>query len=150
VLAPFRPDADALAHLSLAETGAGRVPLAWREKHVLCPARIQLFRGSLVDLDDVAVREEIARRHPEVLRKHKVQFLDRNVILGTNRKLTQALGKLLYEEGAAGLLYPSKLKGRCAVLFERRARLVQAGRGEPLASDIPELRKACEDLRLTL
>lgn len=150
VLAPFRPDADALADLSPAERDAGRVPLAWREKHVLCPARIQLFRGFLVDLDDVAVREEIAHRHPQLLRKQKVQFLDRDVILGTNRSLTQMLGKLLYREGAAGLLYPSKLNGRCAALFERRARLVPAGGGEPLTFDIPELRQACEDLRLTL
>jgi hypothetical protein len=131
------------------ESGAGKIPLAWRERHVLSPAGIQLLRGSLVDLDDVAVREEIAHRHPELLRKHKIRFLDRDVIQGTNRRLTQALGKLLYGEGAAGLLYPSKLKGLCAVLFERRARLVPAGRGESLTSDIPEFRQACQDLRLT-
>ena len=78
ILAPFRPDATALAEMAATETppeGAGdigHVPTAWRRKHVLSPARIQLFRGSLINLDSVPVREQIARRYPWLLQEHGV------------------------------------------------------------------------------
>ena len=156
-LAPFRPDSTALAEMatmspsldSSEEAAAGHVPMAWRRRHVLCPARMQVLRGALLDLDSVPVREEIARRHPWFLEGHDEPYLDGYIIQGRNRDLTQALGRLLYREGAAGLLYRSKLKGICAALFERRARLVEAGRSQRLSEPIPEFRQACHHLRLT-
>jgi hypothetical protein len=156
-LARFRRDTVTLAGMAAMTPAAdpsepddaGVVTRSWRENHVLSSARIQLLRGSLVDLDSVAVREEIAHRHSQFLLEYKVPFLDRDVIQGRNRELTQALGKLLYREGAAGLLYSSKLKGLCAVLFERRARLVPAGHREPLTGHIPEFLQACHDLHLS-
>jgi hypothetical protein len=115
---------------------------------VLSPARVQLFRGSLINLDSVPVREQIARRYPWLLQEHGAEHLDRDVIQGPNRELTQVLGKLLYGEGAAGVLYPSKLDGICAALFERRARLIHAGRREVLTDPIPEFQQACDHLHL--
>lgn len=141
---------------SLGELEEGETPpftgvtQAWRKKHVLSPARIQVFRGDLVDLDSVMVREQIAHRHPGFLRDHGVGFLDRGVIQSPDRSFTQRLSRRLYEEGAAGLLFPSKLAGTCAVLFERRARLVPAGRTESLLGPIPELEQACSDLQLSV
>jgi hypothetical protein len=132
------------------DTDAGRVPLSWRQRKVLAPARIQLLRGSLINLDSVPVREQIARRHPWLLSKHAVDYLDRDVIQGKSKELTRALGRLLYEEGAAGVLYPSKLNGVCAALFERRARLTPAGRPERLTKVSLELQQACHDLGLSL
>jgi hypothetical protein len=115
---------------------------------VLAPARIQLLRGSLVNLDSVRVREQIARRYPWLLREHAVDYLDRDVIQEKSKELTRALGRVLYEEGAAGVLYPSKLNGVCAALFERRARLMPAGQPEHLTNSVPEFQQACRDLGL--
>jgi len=163
VLAPFRPSATLLheraalppspagvAPLPEEETDAGRVPLAWRQRKVIAPARIQLLRGSLINLDSVPVREQIVRRHPWLLHGHGVEHLDRDIVEGKNKELTRALGRLLYEEGAAGVIYPSKLHGVCAALFERRARLVPAGRSERLTNPIPELLQACREIGLSL
>jgi hypothetical protein len=152
VLAPFRPDATALVEMSATGTtpeDVGCISMAWRRKHALSPARIQLFRGSLINLDSVPVREQIARRYPWLLQEHGVDHLDRDAIQGPHRELTQALGKLLYREGAAGVLYPSKLDGICAALFERRARLIPAGRRELLTESIAEFQQACDHLHLT-
>lgn len=162
VLAPFRPSATFLDEraaippspswvepLPEEETDAGRVPLSWRQRKVLAPARIQLLRGSLINLDSVPVREQIARRYPWLFREHAVDYLDRDVIEGKSKELTRAIGRLLYEEGAAGVLYPSKLNGVCAALFERRARLMPAGRPERLTKPIPEFQQACHDLGLS-
>ncbi len=96
------------------------------------------------------VREQVAHRHARFLSDHKVDFLDLGLIQSTDRSFTQSLSRRLYEEGAAGLLFPSKLAGTCAVLFERRARLVPAGRPEPLLGSIPELEQACSHLKLSL
>lgn len=117
---------------------------------MLAPARLQLLQGTLVNLGSVPVREEIARRHPWLLSVHGIDHLDRDAVLGPDRGLTQALGRLLYDEGAAGVLYESKLDGLCAALFERRARLVAAGRGQRLTKPVPELLQACRDLFLSL
>jgi hypothetical protein len=132
------------------ETDAGRVPLSWRQRKVLAPATIQLLRGSLINLDSVPVREQIVRRYPWLLREHAVDYLDRDVIQGRSKELTRALGRLLYEEGAAGVLYPSKLDGICVALFERRARLVPAGRPERLEGPNSDLEQACRHLGLSL
>jgi hypothetical protein len=102
-----------------------------------------------MDLSSVRARERIAHRYPWLLEGYGEPFLDGHIIQGRNRDLTQALGRLLYQEGAAGLLYPSKLKGACAALFERRARLVAAGRSQRLSEAIPEFRQACQHLHLT-
>lgn len=126
------------------------VTASWRRKHVLVPARIHIFRGELVDLRSVPVRERIARTYPEFLERHGLRRLDLDVIQTGRRELTQALGRLLYEQGAAGLLYPSKLDGLCAALFERRARLVAAGKPERLTRSVAELEQACRDFGLVL
>lgn len=122
----------------------------WRQRKVLAPARVQLLRGSLINLDSVPVREQIARRYPWLLREHGIDHLDRDVIQGRSKELSRALGRLLYDEGAAGVLYSSKLNGICAALFERRARLMPAGRPTRLTKPIPELQQACHDLGLSL
>jgi hypothetical protein len=156
VLAPLRPDTKALeemAAMSPSSVPEGRatvhVPMAWRRKHVLSQARMQVLRGSLVDLDSVPVRERIVRRYPKFFADREVEHFDGNVVQSSERELTQALGRLLYEDGAAGLLYGSKLKGLCAALFERRARLVAVGRHQRLSEPIPEFQQACQHLQLT-
>ncbi len=161
VLAPFRlsatflneraampPSPSWVEPLPEEETDAGRVPLSWQQRKVLAPARIQLLRGYLINLDSVPIREQIVRKYPWLFREHAVDYLDRDVIQGKSKELTRALG-LLYEEGAAGVCYPSKLNGVCAALFERRARLIPSGRLERLTKPIPEFQQACHDLGLS-
>lgn len=96
------------------------------------------------------MREQLARRYDRLLKSHGYEHLDRDAVLSPDRALTQALGRALYQEGAAGVLYGSKLDGICAALFERRARLAAMGRGRRLAEPIPELLQACDDLGLAL
>jgi hypothetical protein len=141
------PFADPLAEK---ERAGGVVSMGWRRKHVLVSARIHTFRGELVDLRSVPVRERIAHDHPDFLERHGIRRLDLDVIQAGRRELTQPLGRYLYDQGAAGILYPSKLDGLCAALFERRAKLVAAGKPERLANPIPELEQACRDLVLLL
>jgi hypothetical protein len=141
------PFADPLAK----EEGAGGVvTMGWRRKHVLVPARIHIFRGELVDLRRVPVRERIAHKYPDFLEMHGIHRLDLDIIQAGRRELTQPLGRFLYEQGAAGILYPSKLEGLCVALFERRARLKAMGKPERLDNPVPELEQACRDFNLVL
>jgi RES domain-containing protein len=162
VLAPFRPDVAVhgerlaiqlpLPFVDVAiEQERRLIPLSrsWRSKHVLVPVRIHLAQGTfLVDLGRVPVRERIFHDYRHLM--SGVRRLDRNVIAGEERELTQMLSRLVYEEGAAGILYPSKLDGLCVALFEHRSRLVATGRRELLTEDIPEFLTACSHLHIPL
>ncbi len=113
------------------------------------PSTLQILGGrSLVDLESVPVRTEIQFRHSRHLPRRR--HLDRDAILNPSRRFTQKLGRLLYQDGFAGILYGSKLRGLCLAIFERRARLLPAGSPEPLTDSIPDLEQVCRDLGLTL
>lgn len=77
--------------------------------------------GPLIDLEDAAVRNRVAREHAELLAAHQIAFLDEGDVLIRDRAFTQALAGDLHKSGAAGITYPSNVRtGRCRALFEPR------------------------------
>jgi hypothetical protein len=67
------------------------------------------------------------------------------------RIITQKISRLLFDEGAAGIVYRSNLDdGRCVALFETRAHLEAVGTAKPLVHAIPELLQVCDEFNLIL
>jgi RES domain len=133
----------------IAAADAGRISRKWRQDRVLVPATLEILPGhSLVDLRDVAVRREIRSKHGGLFPRGR--HLDLDLVVTPQRKFTQALRGELYKEGAAGILYVSKLYGTCLALFEPRAKLILAGPPEPLTDSFPDFEQVCRDLGLTL
>lgn len=129
---------------------ARRVTEKWREEHVLI--RVQLERnGPLVDIDDVALRDELERSHTDLLREHGMAHLDISEIRSKNRLVTKAISRDLYDRGAAGLMFRSNLDDcKCVVLFEGRGVLSLSAEPISLAEEIPELRQTCDEYGLLL
>jgi hypothetical protein len=78
--------------------------------------------------------------------------LDLTDISSRNRALTQALARALYDDGAAGVRYPSNIEGwPCVALLEGRARLEPSGVND---TALPAARQlvpsVCNELALTL
>jgi hypothetical protein len=156
VLADFRPNTKALADFQNAFGSvppylvAGEVPWGFRRKRVLAPAAIETT-GPLVDLDNVPVRQDLERRLFDLLYRHGMDHLDIGNVRSNDREVTQTISRSLYDDGAAGIRFRSRLDDRpCSVLFEGRARLVSAGEPEPLTDPIPELLQVCDEYSLVL
>lgn len=161
VLADLRPNAKARAGFEAfqreqgLEEGeihrpAGEVSVAWRERHVLAPAQVRR-EGPLVDLDQPELLDDLTSAHAALLAQHEMQYLNISEIRSKTREVSQAVGRDLYERGAAGLLFRSNLdNGRCIVLFEGRASLEPDGRSQPLTDDLPELLTVCSEYGLVL
>jgi hypothetical protein len=129
---------------------ARRITATWREQHVLVQVRLERH-GLLADIDDVRLRDELERSHVELLRAHGMAHLDISEIRSTNRAVTQAMSRDLYEQGAAGLLFRSNLDdGRCLVVFEGRGTLEVTDEPISLADDLPELLQAAAEYGLLL
>lgn len=127
---------------------AGSVPWAWREKHVLAPARIDP-RGPLVDLDDMDVRRRLEVQHAALLARHGIAHLDSSQLRSKNREVTQAISRTLYEQDCAGILFKSNVdEGLCVALFEGRGHLEEDGAVDALTRDGPELLKVCDQFNL--
>jgi hypothetical protein len=157
VLGDFRPNTKALAEFqeifgpdAVGVLPAGVVSWAWRETNVLAPGRITAH-GSLVDLDDVAIRQQLERKHAALLADHGMEHLDISDVRSTHRPVTQHIGRWLYEEGAAGVLYKSNRDDLlCVALFEGAAQLEADGPVELLVHPIPELLQVCDEYNLIL
>lgn len=134
VLADLRPNVEARAEFAQMQLAQGiptnelmeparRVTERWRDEHVLIEVELER-EGPMVDIDDVALRDEIERSHSDLLREHGMAHLDISEIRSKNRAVTKAISRDLYEQGAAGLIFRSNLDDcKCAVLFEGRGRL---------------------------
>lgn len=117
----------------------------------LAPARIELLSGHLEDLRDVKLRRQLEKEHAELLLANGAERLDTSVTRGPVRVVTQVIGRSLYERGAAGVIYGSKIDDLpCIALFEGRSRLVPDGDEEPLAGLLDELKPIFDDLGLRL
>lgn len=108
VLADLRPSAAAIGRYikTLGPRSAGEVPsapvtAAWRQRHVLAPARLELT-GALVDLIDVPNRREIERRHLDLLLEHGLDHLDLHEVTTSRRAITQTIAAE-FECGAAAV-----------------------------------------------
>jgi RES domain len=161
VLADLRPDSRARAEYAQFQRDQGIPPedihqpsrtvdVEWRQSNALARATVDR-NGTLVDLNDPAVLEELAGRHAELLLEHGMRYLNISEIRSKNRIVTQTISRDLYERGAAGVRFRSNQDDRlCLALMEGRARLVPAGEPIPLTEDIPELLQVCSDYGLVL
>jgi hypothetical protein len=136
VLADFRPNLAARQrHIERYGPEAAQdfadmpVTAQWRVQHVLVAATVRLD-GPLIDLNDVATRQEIEDRHAELLLEYGLQHLDLHEITTSRRPVTQTIAAELFDRGAAAIRFPSRLDGNaCVALFE--------GRGRPNAIEDP-------------
>lgn len=100
-----------------------------------------LEQGSapVVDLTDVAVRHELERRHIALLDEHGMEHLDLHEITSDQRPVTQAIAADLFDRGAGGFRFLSRVDGLpCIALIDCRASLRQVGAAVPLTDPPPE------------
>lgn len=149
VLADLRPNKKALADFAEvfgadpAMPDAGKVTQAWRRKHVLARADIEISSGAMARIEAPGLRAGLSRRL-----KRRV---DAETIHGRDRDFTRAISRELYDGGHCGIAFRSRLdKAPCHALFEGRARLEQTGQAVPLADDVAELIAVCREYGLTL
>ena len=77
--------------------------------------------GPLVDLTDVPTRQEIERRHVELLVAHGLEHLDLHEITTKRRAVTQTIAADLYDRGAAAVRSNHASTGLGALRFSRAA-----------------------------
>lgn len=149
VLADLRPNAKFLADFDKvfgadpALAAAGRVTRAWRARHSLVRAGIDLDSGTMAELESAPVMRELSRRLGARLDVAKLRSRDRD--------LTRKASRLLYDAGHAGIGFRSRLDTvPCHALFEGRARLTRLGPEIPLKGPIKELIAVCAEYGLTL
>jgi hypothetical protein len=152
-LADFRPNTKAIAeYRSLFGEPpplAGTVPRDWIDQRALAPGRIVIRRGELIGIDTPAVRREFESRYAELLAAHGMEHLDITELRSRDRIVSQTLGRFVFENGGAGVIYRSNLDDLlCAAVFEGKARLTPDGEPEPLASSPRELARVCKELGL--
>lgn len=157
VLADLKPDKKAVAEFKKlfgddeSVQCAGRVTTAWRQKHVLVQAAIDIASGDLADIDSAPVLNALSDRMARELAARKLKRLDAARIRSQDRDLTRAASRLLYDDGHAGIDFRSRLdKVPCHALFEGRARLDQRGAAIPLTGKVAELSAVCAEYGLTL
>lgn len=135
VLADYRPDHAAMQrHLELYGPEAVEdfppepVTRSWREQNVLVPVELEDPSAALVDLTDPAVRQDLEIRHAHLLVEHGMNHLDLHEITSSRRIITQTIAAQIYDQGACGIRFPSRLNGQpCLALIEGRAAVLQAG-----------------------
>jgi hypothetical protein len=145
VLADFRPNLGALRrHVERYGPEAAQdftekpVTAQWRIQHVLVPTVLKLD-GLLIDLTAVPTRQEIEDRHVELLLEHDLQHLDLHEITTSRRVITQTIAADLFDRGAGGVRFPSRLDGNpCVALFEGRGTASLAGDPVALTDPPPE------------
>lgn len=153
VFQDLRPDAEAMALLSQLEdagdghddSDAGTLTQEHLNNRVITLARVMPPAVKALDVEDLNVRRELALRLAPTLVRNEIKYLDLGEVRGNNRALTQAISRLVYDDGYHLLSFSSKIDGlRCFVLFEERSHLQQAGPAEPLAEELPEVQAVCQ------
>jgi hypothetical protein len=80
-----------------------------------------------------------------------MDHLDIGDVRSTVRRVTQAVAGSLFDDGAAGLFFRSRLDDQlCIALFEGRADLAPAGVPLPLTEPLPALLQVCSEFNLVL
>jgi hypothetical protein len=118
VLADLRRNAEAVARFAAAhgpeaarELPNAPVAAAWRRKHVLASAVIEAD-GPLLDLRDPARLSELERVHAALLAEHGLAHLDLHEITTRRRDVTRAIAATAYDNGVAGVRFPSSRDGQ--------------------------------------
>jgi hypothetical protein len=151
-LAPFRLSLKmSEERRRLGKPTSTRVTLEWRTANALAAGRLEFREGRLIPIYEPAVRSRLEERLHDFLVSLRVSRLDLNEVQGSRRKLTQAIARLLYEEGEAGIMYQSRFDGQiCCALFEGRVRLIPTEEANLLSAAIPEFEQVCEEFRLVV
>ncbi|WP_255802048.1 RES domain-containing protein [Mycobacteroides abscessus] len=145
VLADYRPNRAAmLRHIErygpeAAEDFASEpVTRSWLEQNVLVQVTLEDDSAELVDLTDPAVRYDLEKRHAQLLAVHGMDHLDLHEITSNRRPLTQAIAADLFDRGAGGMRFLSRLDGQpCFALIEGRAAVRQVGSPLTLTAPAP-------------
>ena len=158
VVGDLRPNSKAVADAKAAFGEStrmlrpvGTVTLAWQTAHVMCPAEIET-EASACDVDsDVELRRKLQRRLAEALDLWGVQRLDISDIRKPDRRVTQTIGRAIYELGYGLIKAGSERDNEPTYsLFESRAVLKAAGPAIPLRATYEPLRRVCGEYDLRL
>ncbi len=147
LLAAFRPSPQALALLRAVENAdepltSGVVPPDWARKR--CGRAFRLRPGQRwLDLRAFETREALRGLLAGELVRLGLDDLDVSGVRGPRRELTQAIARLAYEHGFAGLAYRSRFDDSldCWAIFEG-AEFEPIGVAEPLTPADPDLVEA--------
>jgi RES domain len=155
VLAPLAPNSKARANFqkvfgAKATMPATTVSWKWRQQRELARGQME-FTGTLINLDDPAVLTGLEQELVELLAKHNMQRLYISQIRSEQREVTQAIARLFFEAGAAGVVYGSNRDNLpCVALFEGRAVVRKVGLSIPLTENVPDLIQVCNEYGLVL
>jgi hypothetical protein len=149
-LAPLRPSLEAIEEYERVGVRSwSPVTGKWRRINMLADGHLEITSGDLLDLADIGVRISVALSLKSELAARSLDHLDLGHLQGNDYDLTQAVARLLFDRGAAGLVYRSRFDGeRCAALFEGRARLQGIQSPRSLSESIPELDKVCKEFHI--
>jgi hypothetical protein len=127
------------------------VTAAWRRENVLISGALKLNSGTLLSLDDQSLLVSLEVELADLLLHRGIEHLTLGALQEDDRELTQAIARALFIRGAAGVLFPSKYDaGRCAGLFEGRARLLGRSAPQSFTGAQPEFDQVCREYGLTL
>lgn len=117
----------------------------------IAQGRVRIHSGDLVDLDDPGIRKWLERHKWDLFREHRVKRFDISAARSRRRPMTKEIGRFLYQEGAAGIIYGSNVDNqRCFALFEGRAELEPLTEKEPLAGLLDEIEPVLRKLDLRI
>ncbi len=151
-LVKFRPSVKARSDFAKLGTPTwSNVTAAWRQENVLISADLKIPSGELMSLEDQSLLVSLEVELADLLLSKDIEHLTLGAIQGGDRELTQAIAHALFVRGAAGVLFPSKYDdGRCAGLFEGRARLLGRSAPQSFSGVQPELEQVCREWDLIL
>jgi len=157
-IARWRPSLRTLAAApGVAGRGShGLVPRTWRDPRRLASART-LSALPIVDVEDPDTAQFCRAVLAPLADARGLSDIDISVVTGPQRRLTQALAAMIYEEGRptspayGGLRYVSRLNRawECWALFIDRC-VVSPQRVSPIAADDPSLHDAAHILQLDI
>jgi len=158
LLADLRPNAIALSEFESLFGGdpgftiAGVVSPAWRRAHVLIRAAIfTVGHARLARIESRRTLNCLKRDHVSLLAGLGIHKLNLSVIRSRDRIITQQFSRTLYQTGAAGIAFKSRLDGRpCFTIFEGRGSFRKRSRPIPMTDDWPELVRLYGEYNLLL
>ena len=158
VLADLRPNKKAITDFlkifgksGVEENSFGVVSSVWRGKNVLAQVSPVIVSGRMIDVEDAAVLRRLEPDLAEFLQTEGIRVFNAATVRSRNRRLTQKISRLLFNEGEAGIDFHSHLDANpCHSYFEFRAELHQIGQPISLTQNIPEFLLVCKEYGLRL
>jgi hypothetical protein len=148
VLADLRRNAAAVARFisifgeeAIEDLEPEEVPAAWRRRNVLVAARVVPDDVGVLDLTDVATRQDLEARHAELLAECGLDHLDLHEITTRRRVVTQTIAADVYRRLDVGVIRfrSSRDGGECFAILEGRATLDPTGDPVLLTDPAPDV-----------